>query len=363
MNSQRIRTLSLPRRLDLNAAEDLVKALSIEEPASGEFLLNLAECTRIDIGAGYRLGNALRRFSDAPNMRIILEESRSDTTPPLSELVRSGLAVALLTHASRIFIRGTDVTGEVKPKLQDAIDHVQDNSKYIYEVHRPSIPIDDLTLFSSEFNKHLLQVGVAKSIFERAELVPLTHLCFEAVQNVADHAGRRPLPPHTRITSYLSIRAYPSVRGPSVGAFTGYLKRVHAAPARFSTKPLFLELVINDDGVGIPGRQVLDPHIYFGPYDREQDALAGALAAGGSVKLVAKDTVVRGGKTGEGTTNIHEALRSLGAYATLRTGRLAAVFDGLAQHYTGFRLAPGPQRLAFGFMPGTAFQIVVPLSE
>jgi hypothetical protein len=78
------------------------------------------------------------------------------------------------------------------------------------------------------------------------------------------------------------------------------------------------------------------------------------MEASGSVKIRAQDTTIRG-DPGYGTVYMMSALRTLSAYATLRTGRLLAVFDGTSDQ-DAFRFAPD----AFAYMPGTMLEIVFP---
>jgi len=70
--------------------------------------------------------------------------------------------------------------------------------------------------------------------------------------------------------------------------------------------------------------------------------------------LVANDTKVRG-DPGYGSVYILSCLQALQAYATLRTGRLLAVFDGTSDT-SAFRFAPQ----TLGYIPGTTLDIVFP---
>src|SRR5262249_13321941 len=118
----------------------------------------------------------------------------------------------------------------------------------------------------------------------------------------------------------------------------------------------FVQVCVNDDGVGIAARQSLDPSIYTGPIEHEKEALRGALSARSLVKLRAHDARVRG-TPGQGYTYIDACLRSLRAFAVLRTGRLLAVFDGTDDQGDGFALVAGD----LGYMPGTTLDVLIPI--
>ena len=118
----------------------------------------------------------------------------------------------------------------------------------------------------------------------------------------------------------------------------------------------------NDDGVGIAARQAQDVDSSAGEIEEELAAFGKALESGSSIKLTTNDAPVRG-NPGYGYTHITGALRSLKAFASLRTGRIAASFDGLAASD-----AAEPREAAFDVSsvaqwsgPGTALEVFVPV--
>ena len=100
----------------------------------------------------------------------------------------------------------------------------------------------------------------------------------------------------------------------------------------------FVQVCVNDDGVGVAARQSQDLDIYQGPLEAEETAVRDALKTNSSVKLRAQDCRVRG-ISGFGYTYIESCLRSLRALAVLRTGRLLAFLDGTDDSRKGFDLA------------------------
>src|SRR5262249_4732282 len=118
----------------------------------------------------------------------------------------------------------------------------------------------------------------------------------------------------------------------------------------------FVHVCVNDDGVGIAARQAQDLQIYQGDIEEEEKAVRDALKSRSSVKLRARDCLVRG-VPGEGFTYIDHSLQPLRAFAVLRSGRLLAAFDGTEESSQGFKLVHG----ALGYMPGTAIDVLIPI--
>lgn len=84
--------------------------------------------------------------------------------------------------------------------------------------------------------------------------------------------------------------------------------------------------------------------------------LLDALQSSGTVKLRALDTQLRG-DPGHGTTIMLEQLRSLKAYAALRTGRRLVEFD--PWRHEGFEVNDAE----LGWLPGTAVQVLLPVLD
>jgi hypothetical protein len=182
----------------------------------------------------------------------------------------------------------------------------------------------------------------------------VVRLAFEAVQNAYDHANRKPLPPQTRIQSYLSMRYYLKVESkPWDKAFLNYLHRWHQLAKIGEKFHGWVEIVINDDGVGIAARQAQNKNIYWTDDEAETLSLSEALKTGGSIKLNTQELVRK--DPGYGFSNIAESLRNMNAFALLRTGRRSVVFDSTTKDVS-FKISED----ALGYMPGTALQIVFP---
>lgn len=305
-------------------------------------------------GTGWRIGNALRRFSgDAFEAKV----------PPFGEgdwfraFTRSGLGYAIATHAGKISANGADITAQVRGFYNGKHNRADQNAVYFGNLHRGvGVNPDREDLYRDAFLSSLSKVNVRPKNFDPSHLKDVIKLAFEGIQNIYDHAAKKPLPHDTRIVSYLLIGYYKSVGGhpDPTGRLRGYDQRVSALTGR--TRADYVQVCVNDDGVGMAARQAQDPSIYRGPHDVELAALQDALKTNSSVKLRSQDCRVRG-TSGFGYTYIESCLRSLRAMAVLRTGRLLAFLDGTQDSGRGFELTAGD----LGYMPGTTLEVLIPI--
>lgn len=338
-------------------AERIVAALGAEEHPIRNVVLSFKDYPYVNAGVAWRIGNALRRYSGgAPDVEV----------PPFAEgqgrwfqsFSRSALGDAIVAHAARVTSGGEDITEQIKRYYSQHTERQSQNSVLWGELHRGiSVNPEREDQFREQLLKSLKYVNVRPTHFNPERLQDLIKLVFEAIQNVYDHAKRRPLPSETKIVSYCLLRYYNKIQDnhpDPQGRLKAYTTRLPTLTNRIRTD--FIEICVNDDGVGIAARQAQDPSIYWGAKSREEEALREALKARSSVKLRAQDTRVRG-TPGQGYTYIDASLRSLRAYAVLRTGRLLAVLDGTNETGEGFTLL----NEELGYMPGTTLDIIVPI--
>ncbi len=334
-------------------AEQVIAQLADQEDGAS-VTLQFSGHPSMTQGAGWRIGNALRRFSG------ILEVS----VPPLAEgdwgrtWTRSGLGYALAAHAGRILEDGADVTAQIKDFYSAKEKRTDQNAVIIGDLHRGiNVNPEREDLFRETFLATLRYVNVRPSDFGREGLGDVIKLSFEAIQNVFDHARRKPLPDRTKIVSYFLFSYHKSLSGhpDPTGLLKGYASRLARAAGR--GRPDFVQVCVSDDGVGIAARQAQDISVYRGPIGAEAAAMKGALEARSSVKMAAQDCRIRGA-VGHGYSYINACLQSLRAFAVLRTGRLLAVFDG-SQYRRGLELT----RADLGCMPGTTLDVLVPIAN
>jgi hypothetical protein len=225
-------------------------------------------------------------------------------------------------------------------------------------IHRGTgVNPDREDLFRDVFLGALKFVNIRPTHFDPDRLRDVIKLTFEAVQNVYDHASRKPLPEGTKLVSYVLLGYYKTIEEnhpDPEGRLKAYLTRLPTLTNR--VRQDFIEVCVTDDGVGIAARHAQDPAIYWGPKEVEERVVRDALTAHSSVKLKAQDCRIRGA-SGEGYTYIDSCLRAIRAFAILRTGRLLAVLDGTDEAGAGFGLMPGD----LGYMPGTTLDVLIPV--
>jgi len=305
-------------------------------------------------GTGWRIGNALRPFSG---------EGLEATIPPFGEgdwfrsFTRSALGYAIATHAGRILSEGADVTARIRDFYNGQDKRSDQNAVFFGDLHHGlGVNPDREDLFRDSFLTSLKKVNVRPTNFAPGRIHDIIKLAFEGIQNVYDHAARKPLPHGSKVVSYFLLGYYKSIKGhpDPTGRLRGYDERLSASTGRRRTD--FLQVCVNDDGVGIAARQAQDSEIYRGRLGEEEGSVREALMANSSVKLLSQDCRIRGA-SGVGYTHIETCLRTLRALAVLRTGRLLAYLDGTDESGTGFDLVTG----TFGYMPGTTLDVLIPI--
>jgi len=339
--------------------EELLTRCPPDQDAEWSWSWDLSGVRNVQPGAGYRLGNALRRWAEGEVVAVVPQPGDFSGSW-FQTFTRSGIGLALARHATQILAADLDVTDDVRAYYAAKGDSSSTN----YGVRtrlETSMLTPDIDRFAAEF------VRLARCVqFDVGDLLQsgrraLVGLAFEAVLNVVDHAYEEPWIGSEPGLSYMSLRHYETMsatRGEQVG-LSEYLSRAKAA-ARNDQQELrgWMELVVCDDGVGIAARQSRNADVYREAEAVEESALIEALKANESIKLLTRDAVTVG-EPGYGYTIIVDALTRLGAHADLRTGRRLAELDGTLPDTGGFRL----RETILGWMPGTALHIVLPVRD
>ena len=272
-------------------AETVIKNLDEESPAR-KVLLQFSGYPYVNPGAGWRIGNALRRYAGGLLEAVVPPFGKDDW---FRAFTRSGLGDAIAAHAIAVHSEGDDITDEVRKFYQRNSSRHDQNAVFFGELHRGlSVNPEREDMFRDAFLAALRYTNVRPSYFDRERLQDVIKLAFEAIQNVYDHARRKPLPDEARIVSYFLLGYYKTVAGhpDPTGLLRGYLERLSTSTSRRRTD--FIQVCVNDDGVGIAARQAQDLSIYWGAKDAEEKAVREALAPRSSVKLRSQDTRVRG---------------------------------------------------------------------
>jgi hypothetical protein len=356
-------TIKLQNQIDITGAEKLLDSLS-QKSLAGPFCIDASSCDRIDIGAGYRIGNVIARLATLGPLTVLLPAGEYTVQHVPKEFfwvfTRSGLGPAIARHASVIRAGTQDVTDIIRAYYRRTLLVPSNSSAYVTDLHLGAIDVEDEGRFGRLLIGLLGQIDLRAGDIDRRLLGDLVAFSFEAVQNVVDHATAKPHKDGASIFSYLALRYYGHTAAPSEGLFGGYVRRYLRERGK-DAKTSWLEIVISDDGNGIPARHAQSAEIYWEPSaEREEEVLAEALARS-SVKLRAGDSKVRGSVAGEGFSRIRTSFRELAAFASVRTGRCLATFDGLSTRRDDFHLERDQFGLFLGYMPGTTVQVVVPI--
>jgi hypothetical protein len=356
-------TIPLDEAITLRHAEQVVLKLSESTFPSWRVHLDLSRCKHIELGAGQLLANALRPYGQDSLLEVIVPSRK--TADDFSSFwflnfTRSGLGHALATYASSIYSAdGKDITNFVRSYYQESFRPLSNNLLLITGLdRRVTIDVNSFDSFLAQFREWLPRVNANAAGLRQDDIENTGQVCFESIQNVFDHASRSPLPMGTKILSCFAIRYYKKLTPPLEGSpsVRRYWKQLRSLLADNEHYPGFIELVVNDDGVGVAARQMQDLKVYWASQELEMKALQLAFAPGGSVKLVTKDAPIRG-DPGYGLTMLVSAIRNLKALGVLRTGRCLATLDGTSLNPEGFELEPH----SLGCLPGTFLQVIVPL--
>jgi hypothetical protein len=341
--------------------DEVERILSGARPDTDDELaveLDLSRCRQVELGAGFRLGNALRRWGGG-ELRVRVPEPGDFSGDWFLTFTRSGLGLALASSRAEIIAGAADISERVRKYYADKGDVSSQNYGVRVDIDSGALT-PDIDSFAYEFNALAKRVSLGTSDVQTPERSALANIGHEAVRNVVDHAFRKPWPgpPESQEKlAYVSLRHYATLgASENLGAiFHEFVQRAQAAAeADEQVVMAWLELVICDNGVGIAARQSQDLDIYRRGIEEEDAALADALRAGGSIKLATNDAEVQGAP-GFGLNVITGALSRLGGQAILRAGRRRIAVDTTVS--SAFEVDPQ----ALGWMPGTTMQILLPL--
>lgn len=341
--------------LNLERAEDAVLRLA-RVGGTAPTLVDLENCRHVDVGASWLLGNALAHFRGRGDLTVRVPEPGDFSGFWFLHFTRTGLGHAVARHASEIIGPAGDIESRVREYYRSKSSWIGSNCALIEALHEGAIDAGNEAQFSIFVQQLFASATYSIALLgERGELSALGRFLFEAAQNVYDHATRGPgdlAPEH--VLSYLSVARYSQIWRPKSREhpFTEYPARV-ATHEPFSG---FVVVTVCDDGNGIASRHSQRASFDDQSFDLERASVIDALRPGHSVKLRASDCEVRG-DPGYGLSRIGEALKSLRAFATIRTGRVLVTFDATTD--AEFRVADEP----LGRLPGTAIQVVFPNTQ
>src|SRR4051812_9867585 len=260
--------LRLDPKVTIGGAERLLDRIAQSMPRASGFTLDCSSSSAISPGAGFRLGNALRLASSIGPLVVLVPAGQyaSDkvATDFFFTFTRSGLGPAIARYAHRVEAEGKDVTASLKAYYERTLTVPAQTSLYVTDLHLGVIDTEDENRFGRVLAEALMRVSDGVAGIERDPLARIIGLCFEAVQNIVDHAGKKPFN-GASLFSYLSIRYYKKIFSSDDGLLTTYFNRARKDLGNRQ----WLEILVNDDGVGIPARQSQTTDIYKGPLSEE----------------------------------------------------------------------------------------------
>ncbi len=346
--------------VNTDEVERLLLAWPPQADVDAASMLDLSACRNVDLGAGFRLVNAMRRWALGRLEVTVAPEIDLGGHEWFRLFTRSGLAHAITTHAAVVHSGGQEITDALRAHLAGASRPHANTCVMFTRLDAGAIaPSPD------RFARILLDaireyVPVVYDSVASADRRELTRLAHEAVINVVDHAFRSPWRDQGERLSYLSVRWYKTIsaKNDELGGLRGYIAAHRDGLGASETLAGWMEIVVADDGVGVASRQSQSDEsaVYAADVDEEDRALLEALESNATVKLRTLDAQIRG-EPGYGMAIMLECLRATGAYAAVRTGRRLIEFD--PWRHDGFVL----DEQEFGWLPGTAVHVVLPVLD
>lgn len=362
-----INTLNVivPKWLTIASAEEVVTSLA-QDVLPSRVVVDFSECQAVDAGAGFRLANAFARFrtSNFSSLEVILptneQKSHFYGRRWFQVFVRSGIGASLATYATTVYAGLADVTGQFATYFQritEGYTTASPNNVVVSGLRGSHVNVVSLEMFHEvHLRSALRKCHYSEDDVSKGDIYDAGAICFEAVRNVLEHSNKPPGEAMLDVLSYLGIRYFKSISPAAHDSF-GFRDYLISREKKSSGLGVsYLELTVNDDGVGIPARFAGSTSVYRASIIDEVDVLQAALTSGQSAKNQRASGNTGLGTGGFGYTQIIESLVRLEAYAVLRTGRCCLVLDGAAGDGS-FSVDSKP----YGFMPGTTLHVVVPI--
>lgn len=384
VNKQKPIVVTLPSKLSLSYVEvyTIIK-LGIDEDPQMELIIDFSKSELIQPMAGRLIGNSLRRYS-AKGVTIVLNKSQGPGTEYWEKnIVVSGLVFYFARYSKAIKAGNDDIIAEIRKKYYEIIvdkPYSFKNIVYLHGLEKKVLDPKNRDLFKIPFLDLFDYVEGQQFIFsdEINENNDMVNIGFEAVQNVYEHAGKGAeikdinsylsinyLPESLNILNYYQNGEYSYLSDYWDSRFNQYLENISSDIANNRSKIYqgWIEMVIADDGIGIPRRHSKTPHddnsdLYWNiSIADEQKILETALETGETIKTLTGED--KNGDSGFGFTNIATALKNVSGFAAIRTGRTAAYFDSTESKVVGtkkFRVTKGE----LNYVPGTILFFIFP---
>jgi hypothetical protein len=271
--------------IDVERVEQLLERVPPAEDDTTAWELDLSECRNVQPGAGYRLGNAMRRWARG-ELSVVVPDPADFSGQWFTIFTRSGIGLALAAYASSVRTPERDITEAVRGYYAEKGNVSGENYGVQADLAITGLTTD-IDRFAALFNDLAKRVRLEAGDLSARQRSALMTLAHEAALNVAEHAFASPWAEESRGVSYISLRYYKtlSAAGGARGGLRDYLRRAaHTIVGRKQDLLGWVEMVVCDDGVGIAARQRQSLDIYSEPIEAEDGALDEALNSDASIK-------------------------------------------------------------------------------
>jgi hypothetical protein len=358
VNTLTTRTHPFRHSVSLDEVEALLRGWSIDSDSDAETVLDLSELRNVDTGAAMRLANAMRRWAAGHLVVLVPADIDLQSSDWFRLFTRSGLGWAIAAHATAVQSGDQDIAEDIRAYYATTSSSHASNCLMFHGIEDGALVPTQDRFVSTVLQGMRQYLGHAHEAIAPADRRSLARLAHEAVTNVVDHAFSAPWHGQGTPLGYLSVRWYRTIsaKNDELGGLRTYIQAHSEQLAPADTIAGWMEIVVADDGIGMAARQaqVDETTMYCGSIAAEDEALNDALESSSTVKVRALDAQLRG-EPGYGTAIMLECLKSIKAYAALRTGRCLVEFD--PWRYQRFEL----NAARLGWLPGTAMQVLLPV--
>ncbi len=357
------------KTISIEDCEKFVSVISSGIKINSPLVLDLKKTKYLEPVVGSILGNTLRRYADKKLLKVILPKVNKNNYKNIlsSNYIKSNLLQSILLHTDQIYNNNNE---NINKDIQEILDDFY-NSKHkprkqyisIADIHSNNLHFyDSYDLFYEMFSTKLKTLFGSKKINSLKSMDGVFSVCYEASQNIVDHANKLPFDDKKILNSYLTISYHNKLIAKHY-KLAAYLKSLGKEFSVDGSTISFIEIIINDDGLGIAARQSLDANIYWRNHSKEKAIIEKAFSAGGTVKFGVNDSNLRH-DPGFGFAKICQKLESLKAYATIRTGRSLYVLNSFSRFTKNeFIFTNKKNNTEYGYVPGTLIHILVPITE
>ena len=188
--------------------------------------LDLASCNFIPPGPGWRLGNAMSRWAASGRVSVAVPSPGDFSGSWFHAFTKSGLGLAIAQYAAEVTLAdGSEITESVRDYYGNG--GLRSGQNYAVATDLPSTQlVAGIDAFDEGLAAMARHVGLLYGQLERSARGALRVSCFEAIENVLDHAFKSPceVDPDAAL-SYFSLSFHANVnaaRSPSAD-FPDYL--------------------------------------------------------------------------------------------------------------------------------------------